>query len=73
MPRGIEEGQNDGEGKKKRDTQEVRLSFFSVDTVVPVYELWSSGSHQVTMRTDVWQREKTENTRVSENIIKPQK
>lgn len=50
--------QNDGEGEKKRDMcRKKDLPFFSVDTVAPVYEVWSSGSHQGTMRTDVWQRE----------------
>lgn len=61
------------EKKKKEMCGKQGLSFFSVDTVVPVCEVWSSGSHLVTMRKDVWQRKKTENTWVSGNIIKPRK
>lgn len=36
------------------------LSSFSVETIVPVCEVWSSGSHLVTMKTEMWWREKME-------------
>lgn len=59
-----------GRGGKEK-CRKQSLSSFSMDTVVPVCEVWGSGSHLVTMRADIWQ-EKTKNTWISDNIIKPQ-
>lgn len=50
----IEEGHSDGEGgKKKTRARSKPFPPFSVGMVVFVCEVWSSGSHLVTMRTAV--------------------